>query len=133
MNLVIAGARDLNDLPCAKKIGLLRIIDQEVDKIEEQLEEKVTGVVSGKARGGDRLGEIWAELRGIPLDPPEGFVPDWKKLGKSAGYHRNREMGEYGDALLALRFHNSRGTQLMIGIMEELDKPFFIVNIKDSG
>ena len=71
---------------------------------------EITEVVSGGARGVDRLGEIFAKEQDIPI---RKFIPDWN-TGKGAGFVRNREMGDYADALIALWDGQSRGTKQMI-------------------
>jgi len=78
---------------------------------EFQKRHTVTEVVSGCARGADRLGERWAEQNGIPV---KRFPADWDTHGKSAGHMRNREMGLYADALVALWDGQSPGTRGMI-------------------
>jgi hypothetical protein len=89
----------------------------------------ISEVVSGTARGVDKLGEEWAERKGIPV---KRFPADWNKHGKSAGYLRNVEMGEYADALLALWDGESRGTKHMIDIMNKLGKPVKLVIVTDE-
>lgn len=77
---------------------------------------KIAEVVSGCCRGVDKLGEKWAEDRGLPV---KRFLANWGKHGKSAGPIRNREMAEYADALIAIWDGKSRGTANMI---EEAEK-----------
>lgn len=72
---------------------------------------RVSEVVSGGARGVDRLGEQWAQENNVPITQ---FIPDWDGLGKKAGHVRNREMGDYADALIALWDGESKGTKGMI-------------------
>lgn len=84
----------------------------------------VTEVVSGGARGADQHGEFWAEYYDIPI---RHFPAQWDKHGKSAGFCRNAEMGEYADALLAFWDGQSRGTKHMIEFMQAKEKPIFIV------
>lgn len=79
--------------------------------------------MSGAARGVDTMGENIAFIQGIPV---KSFPADWDKYGKRAGYLRNREMGLYADVLLAVWDGSSRGTKMMIDIMQELKKPVFI-------
>ncbi len=80
-------------------------------------------IVSGKARGTDRLGERYAE--NYLLDVRE-FPANWDLDKKSAGYIRNKLMGEYCDALIAF-YNGSSGTKNMISIMKKLNKPYRIV------
>lgn len=72
----------------------------------------ISEVVSGGARGVDTLGEVFAVEQGIPI---KQFIPDWNgPLGKAAGHARNRDMGDYADALIALWDGQSKGTKGMI-------------------
>jgi hypothetical protein len=68
-------------------------------------------IVSGCARGADRLGERWAESRGINITR---FPSDWDTYGKRAGMLRNQDMGNYADTLVAFWDGESRGTKHMI-------------------
>ena len=83
-------------------------------------------VVSGTARGADRLGEKYAKLRGLPV---KKFQANWELHGKSAGYKRNKQMAVYADAAIVFHMNNSRGSQHMIDIAEEMKLPIRIVKI----
>ena len=98
MKTIIAGSRTMTD------IQLL------YDAIRES-GFQITEVVCGEARGADRLGRWWAERRSIPVIR---FPANWERNGKQAGYMRNVQMAEYGEALIALWDGKSRGTQHMI-------------------
>lgn len=97
MKLIIAGSRDITDY----KILLEAIRYYKV---------KPTEIVCGKARGVDTLGEEFGKRNNIPI---KYFPADWS-LGNSAGHIRNRQMGDYADALLAIWDGKSRGTKGMI-------------------
>lgn len=72
----------------------------------------ISEVVSGGARGVDRLGELFAKEQDVPI---KQFIPDWNgPLDKAAGHARNRDMGDYADALIALWDGQSKGTKGMI-------------------
>lgn len=75
-----------------------------------------TEIVSGGARGVDRLGELLAYQKSIQV---KQFIPDWDGFGKKAGHVRNREMGDYADALIALWDGESKGTKGMIEYAEK--------------
>jgi len=113
MKVIIAGSRDFNDyealVAAIKKSGF-----------------EITEVVSGKAKGVDALGEKWAKNYGVPVT---GFSANWKKYGRSAGPIRNKEMAEYGEALIAIRCNNSIGTTNMIHQMKKLNKNVFVVDV----
>lgn len=65
----------------------------------------VTELVSGGCAGADTGAERWARNKQIPI---KRFLPDWAKLGKSAGPLRNKEMAEYADSCVV--FDGGRGT-----------------------
>jgi hypothetical protein len=55
------------------------------------------------------------------------FEADWDTHGKAAGPIRNRQMAEYGDALLLIWDGESRGSKNMRQEMLALDKPVYEV------
>lgn len=75
-----------------------------------------TVVISGGARGVDKLGEMWAVARYIPV---EVYPAEWDKYGRRAGYERNKLMASKAEALVALWDGESRGTEHMITIAKE--------------
>ena len=113
MKLIIAGGRDFDD--SAKMIQALECFDHDEGYIE---------IVCGGAKGADSLGKAYAEARGFRI---KNFPADWKKHNKAAGPIRNKQMGDYADALVAFWDGKSRGTKHMIEYMESLNKPVFIV------
>lgn len=106
MKVIIAGSRSFADYPRLKSV---------MAPIAAQVEE----VVCGEARGADSLGRKWAEENNIPV---KSFPAKWDKYGKSAGYIRNRQMGDYADYLIAFWDGKSRGTKNMIEYMQSLGK-----------
>ncbi|WP_198285511.1 DUF2493 domain-containing protein [Microcystis aeruginosa] len=68
-------------------------------------------IISGTARGADRLGERYAEEKGLTLTR---FSADWKKYGKRAGYLRNEEMAQYATHAVIFWDGKSKGTAHMI-------------------
>lgn len=92
---------------------------------------KITEIVCGEAKGVDSLGRRYAEENNIPIASFPVTSEDWNKKGKAAGYIRNKEMGEYAEALIAIWDGESRGTQHMISIMKENKKPFETYNTSE--
>lgn len=87
----------------------------------------ITTVVSGKARGADRLGELYADREGIPVDP---YPADWDRYPKhAAGKIRNLEMAENADALIALWDGYSPGTLDMIRKAKDKNLKYCVFNI----
>lgn len=114
--VIIAGGRDFNDLPLLK-IKMDKLLESKIKEGHEII------VISGTARGADTLGEVYAKQRGYKV---LRFPADWS-LGKRAGYLRNMQMSEEGDALVAF-WNGSKGTGHMIDIMKNAGKPYRIVN-----
>lgn len=108
MRVIIAGSRLITYM-------------QPVEELIEESGYDITEVVCGMARGVDESGCRWATLHNIPI---KEFPALWDKHGKRAGYLRNKEMGEYADALILLRYEDSKGSIHMQNIMEELGKPY---------
>jgi len=112
MKVIIAGSRTITDYTLVKlaveKSGWF---------------DKITEIVSGCARGVDQLAIRFAMEHNLPVAK---FPADWDKYKNSAGYIRNAEMGEYGDALIAIHKDSSKGTANMIKVMENKDKLVFI-------
>jgi YspA, cpYpsA-related SLOG family len=98
MKVIIAGGREINDY----ELLLQAVLNAGFD---------ITAVVSGGARGVDSLGERFAQETGLQLFK---FPADWDKHGRSAGPIRNRVMGDFADALIAIWDGKSKGTRDMI-------------------
>ena len=117
--LIVAGGREFSDYELlAEKLDNIRYVvwDQDIaDDVE---------IVCGKARGADTLGETWAKKSHVGV---KYFPADWDRYGKSAGYRRNGEMAEYGDALLAFWDGESKGTAHMINLATEKDLTVMVV------
>ncbi len=109
--IIVAGSRDFCDY------FLLR------ETLDTYLSDKTdVTLISGTAKGADRLGERYAEERGIPI---LRCPADWKRYKRGAGAKRNEDMarlavenGAHG-ALFAFWDGVSTGTRQMIKIAEE--------------
>lgn len=110
MKVIIAGSRE----------GFT-IEDVRIAVLNREFYGAITEVVSGAARGVDRLGEQWAKENDVPI---KQFIPDWDGLGKKAGHVRNREMGDYADALIVLIFNDSKGS---VGMLEYAKKKGLLI------
>lgn len=116
MKLIVAGGRDFTD--ANRMIAeLQRLVNS--GNIPECPE-----LVCGMARGADMLAySLWANNK-MTI---HNFPANWDKHGKSAGYIRNQEMGEFADAAVCFWDGNSKGTKHMIDIMNRLNKPVYVV------
>lgn len=94
MRTIIAGSRDIT----AESIVHQAILDAPWEP---------TVVLSGDCRGVDRLGAAWARSRGIPV---ECYEAEWAIYGNVAGPIRNRLMVSKADALIVVRYPDSRGS-----------------------
>jgi predicted Rossmann fold nucleotide-binding protein DprA/Smf involved in DNA uptake len=113
--VIIAGGRDFK-----KDKNTFETLDKILSKQLKGIE-----VVSGGARGADAVGEEYAVSRGLNI---RVFEADWDKYGKSAGYRRNAEMANYGNALIAFWDGASRGTKNMIELAEKKGLPIRVIN-----
>jgi hypothetical protein len=100
--LIIAGSRTLKDYKLVEKIINDALVNLDKDTIE---------IISGGAKGVDTLARQYAMKNKLPC---KVFEPNWDEYGKSAGYMRNSEMANYGNALIAIWDGKSKGTKHMI-------------------
>ena len=118
--IIVAGGRDFTDYKLVDdKLTTIRTAVWKND-VADDLE-----IVCGKARGADTLGDDWGKANHVGV---KYFPAEWDKYGKSAGHRRNRQMGDYADALLAFWDGESRGTKGMIDYATEKGLSIFIVN-----
>lgn len=116
MKLIVAGGRDF--------VNIQVMITVLMDLVEKGKIDPKPELVCGMARGADMLAySLWANSR-MPI---HNFPADWNTYGKSAGYRRNSEMGEFADAAVCFWDGNSKGTKHMIDIMNKLGKPVYVV------
>lgn len=115
--LIVAGGRDFNDAALMERV-LIALAD--VDYADVSI-----SIVTGMAKGADYLGYAFAKANGVTL---YRFHAEWDRLGRSAGFIRNKQMGDFSDGLLAFWDGKSRGTDNMIQYMQSLSKPVHIIN-----
>ena len=111
MKTIIAGGRTITDY----SLVLSAIRESEFE---------ITEIVSGMAPGVDTLAIQYSQENNLPLAE---FHADWNQYRRAAGPIRNREMAEYGEALIAIWDGESRGTKNMI---EEATKRGLKVYVK---
>lgn len=117
MKLAIVGSRAFSNY------GLL---EKEVDKFIAENKFVVDLIVSGGAKGPDSYAEIYALRNNIPT---KVFIPNWDKLGKSAGYKRNIQIIDNCDAVIAFWDGTSKGTKHSIDIATEKNKIIKVINM----
>ena len=114
MRLIISGTRDgkFPKLAYHFEVALKLAFTH---KFFEMPSEVVEG---GCPTGIDALARKWAEDHGMT---PKTFDADWTRFGYAAGPIRNREMANYGEALLAIPAtprHRKSGTWNMVAQAE---------------
>ena len=130
MKVIIAGSRTF----CFDKYpDALEILQKAIDESGFEVSEVVSGNQytwrHGSVVGGaDYVGEQWAQQVDVDL---KCFQADWPGFGKAAGPIRNREMANYGEALIALWDGSSRGTASMIKEMQKLNKKVYIFRFNE--
>ena len=98
MRTIIAGSRE-------------GVCMADLEKAMESCGWTPTVVISGDAPGVDKLGEEWADARGIAI---ERFRADWTRLKRAAGPIRNGQMADAAEALVGVWDGSSPGTKDMI-------------------
>lgn len=117
LKLIVAGGRDFNDYE-----RLSAAIISVADMMVGHSPGKQVAIVSGMARGADDLAVRFARNNTVKLYE---MPADWDTYGKSAGYRRNINMSDVGDAALVFWDGKSRGTRHMITTMHQLGKPVY--------
>ena len=102
--VIIAGCRNYNNFE-----ELTEVMDKFL-KGKDEVE-----IIVGGAKGADTLGEMYGNMRDIPL---RKFLPEWSKYGKAAGRRRNEVMGLEADACVCFWDGGSTGTSHMIQVAE---------------
>lgn len=120
MKLMIIGPREITNADY-RKVSTCIIEYTNVQKVDE--------VISGGAKGVDSIAEYQAKLSGIPF---RLFAADWNRLGKSAGYQRNREMVDYCTEALVFWNGESKGTKHSIDLLEKSGKPYTLIMLENK-
>ena len=113
--VIIAGGRDFQDY---------NLLKEKCDSILSSVKDDIM-IVSGCATGADSLGEKYAAENDYII---AYFQANWNLYGRGAGMVRNREMAEYGDALIAFHDGQSKGTANMIKIAKEKGLKVRVIN-----
>lgn len=113
MKVIIAGSRSIENYNLVKEV----IIDSSFH---------ITEIISGAAKGVDMLGIRYAIEKGITIKLFKITKRDWQIKGKAAGCIRNKMMGDYADALIAIWDNRSNGTRHMINYAKQKGLQFFV-------
>lgn len=137
MKLIIAGGRKIDEELAYGYIVKLRSENHPIIAATE--------IICGGAKGADQAGKDYGEFYDIAIknfpakwkdvDVP-GAIIKYNKYGAYnvlAGYMRNEEMAQYGDALLLIWDGISGGSGNMKEQMEKLNKPIYEIIIKNCN
>jgi hypothetical protein len=113
VKVIIAGSRNIHDYNLIKKI----IYNSGFN---------ITEIISGAAIGVDILGIRYALENSISFKIFKVTKKDWRMKGRSAGIIRNRNMGDYADALIAIWDGKSSGTKDMINYARLKNLQYFV-------
>lgn len=116
--MIVAGGRDYSNQ---------NIVNYYIDRVKDVCDSRGLNlvIVCGMATGADTLGRNYAIYNGLEVLE---FPADWNRYGKSAGYIRNKEMGDVADSAIVFWDGRSKGSKLMIDIMHELKKPVVAIS-----
>jgi hypothetical protein len=71
----------------------------------------ITLVIHRGSAGADRLADLWARSKGIPV---KEYKANWREYGKTAGPIRNYEMLKDGKPTVVFAFSSDKGTESII-------------------
>lgn len=92
------------------------------------IKEPIKMIISGGAEGVDSIANEYAKLYGLIMVI---FYPNWKSIGKSAGYARNIKIINASDKVIAFHNGTSKGTLHSIQLAMKQHKLLKIVTLKD--
>lgn len=116
--MIVAGGRDYSNQ---------NVVNYYIDRVRNVCDSRGLNlvIVCGMATGADTLGRNYAISNGLEVLE---FPANWNRYGKSAGYIRNKEMGNIADSAIVFWDGRSKGSKLMIDIMHELKKPVIAIS-----
>jgi hypothetical protein len=116
--MIVAGGRDYSNQ---------NVVNYYIDRVKDVCDSRGLNlvIVCGMATGADTLGRNYAISNGLEVLE---FPANWNRYGKSAGYIRNKEMGNVADSAIVFWDGRSKGSKLMIDIMHELKKPVIAIS-----
>lgn len=107
--LAICGSRDIN-------LSYLTV----ADLVSKLVTHERVEVVSGGAKGVDASALKFSQEMYLKYTE---FPADWKTYGKAAGPIRNKQIAEYADQLLVIRYPDSKGSLNVAAEFRKLGKP----------
>ena len=113
MKLAIVGSRDL----IVRNLG-------------DYIPAGVTEILTGGARGIDTCARDYARQHGIRVTE---FLPDYRRFGRGAPLHRNRELIAEADEVLAIWDGVSAGTAFSIHAAEKAGKKVTVVRLSPES
>lgn len=124
LKLLIAGSRDLTvDIEDIRHY-IYKFLQKDCLPASKYFE-----IVAGEARGIDTCAKEFARRYRLKY---HSFPANWDLYGKSAGYKRNTQMGEFAHELLLIWDGKSKGSANMKTIMHKLHKPIHEVIIEKT-
>lgn len=115
--VIVAGGRDFTDYELVSRVLFAMSDTEHADK--------EISIVSGMARGADRCGYDFAIEHNVVVHM---FPANWDKYGRAAGHIRNKQMGDFADALVCFWDGSSVGSKNMIEYMHSINKPVTVIN-----
>ena len=98
-----------------------------ISNLQDYLPEETSALISGGAKGVDGCARVYAVANNIPLIE---FLPEYNKYGRAAPLHRNKQIIDHADLILAFWDGQSRGTKFSITYCQKLNKPLRIIQIQ---
>ena len=108
MKVLVCGGRDFSDR---------ELLDATLDRVLTKFGDDLVIVHGNCETGADQMAEQWAKDRRVEY---MGFPARWERLGKPAGFERNKRMRDKAKPDAAIAFPGRTGTQMMCDLMLEI-------------
>ncbi len=112
------------------KVAVVGSRNLQINDLNQYLPKDVTEIVSGGAKGIDTSARDYAQTHNIRLTE---FLPEYQKYGRAAPLHRNIQIIEYADLVLAFWDGQSKGTKFVIDQCRQRDIPIKVIMPKQCA
>ena len=111
------------------KLAIIGSRNLTVDNLKPYIPNDVEEIVSGGARGIDSIAREYAIENNIKLTE---FLPEYSRFGRGAPLHRNLQIIDYSDYVIAFWDGNSRGTKYVIDNCKKKNKKVAVYVYKNA-
>jgi hypothetical protein len=137
--VLVCGGRNYGRVPANTPTHKLEEAQDKADQERQMLfdfldllhkKRPITLIVQGYAEGADKLAHEWSVDRGVRSTGTKYRITSsmWNKMGKGAGFIRNKKMRDEQLPDLVVAFPGGNGTANMVRIAERAGTNVYVVN-----